>query len=132
MAFARFRPVFCASLLAVGCFRALPHKASAEEKLDATQLIALAKAASPQLRDAITASFAAKELQEGTSWAGRGPDFFFALEAEAKPELIIVPRRAPRKFGTQPKFAAAGFATDDPVRDCVPRVLRFPGCRRGW
>jgi enterochelin esterase family protein len=89
MAFARFRPVFCASLLAVGCFRALPHKASAEEKLDATQLIALAKAASPQLRDAITASFAEKELQEGTSWAGRGPDFFFALEAEAKPELII-------------------------------------------
>jgi enterochelin esterase-like enzyme len=61
------------------------------EKLNATQLVELAKAGSPGLRDAIGASFEVKDLKEGTAWAGRGPDFFFAVEAEgqAAPQLMI-------------------------------------------
>jgi enterochelin esterase-like enzyme len=53
--------------------------------------VELAKAGSPGLRDAIGASFEVKDLKEGTAWAGRGPDFFFAVEAEgqAAPQLMI-------------------------------------------
>ncbi|MGA2300377.1 MAG: alpha/beta hydrolase-fold protein [Candidatus Acidiferrum sp.] len=61
----------------------------AAEKLNATQLIELAKSKSPGLQDAITASFEAKVLREGAAWAGRGPDFFFATEAASEPALVI-------------------------------------------
>jgi len=61
----------------------------AAEKSTATQLVELAKALSPGLRDAIASTFEAKDLKEGTAWAGRGPDFFFAVQAQAKPELFI-------------------------------------------
>ena len=86
------------------------ENASAGDKMSAPQLIELAKAASPKLHDAITAAFDAKELQEGTAWAGRGPDFFFALEAVGKPELIIDDRAGPRMqplAGSQLWYAAA-------------------------
>jgi enterochelin esterase family protein len=63
--------------------------ASAAEKLNATQLIELARTASPKLEEAITATFEAKDLREGTAWTGRGPDLFFVLEAATKPELLI-------------------------------------------
>jgi len=63
--------------------------ALAAEKSTATQLIDLAKSASPSLREAINSSFEAKDLKEGTAWMGRGPDFFFAIQAQAKPELLI-------------------------------------------
>jgi enterochelin esterase-like enzyme len=77
-------------LLAACAFAmAMPGRVCAAEKSTATQLTALAKSNSPQLRDAITATFEAKELKEGTAWAGRGPEFFFALEAPAKPQLLI-------------------------------------------
>jgi enterochelin esterase family protein len=62
---------------------------SGGEKMNATQLIELARANAPGLRDAITSSFDAKDLKEGTAWMGRGPEFFFATEAAAKPKLII-------------------------------------------
>jgi enterochelin esterase family protein len=58
-------------------------------KSNATQLIELATSNSPGLRDAITASLAAKDLKDGTAWMGRGPDFFFATEAPSKPALFI-------------------------------------------
>ncbi len=63
--------------------------ASATVKFTATQLIDLAKTPGPGLRDAIAATFDAKDLKEGTAWAGHGPDFFFALESTAKPQLLI-------------------------------------------
>ena len=50
-------------------------------KLNATQLIALAKSNPASLRDAIQSSFDEKDLKAGVAWAGRGPDFFFATEA---------------------------------------------------
>jgi len=63
--------------------------AFAAEKRSAPQLIDLANAHSASLREAITASFDAKDLKEGTGWAGRGPDFFFATEAASQPSLVI-------------------------------------------
>ena len=67
----------------------------ATEKSDATQLIALAKSNRPGLRDAITATLDTNELKDGTAWIARGPDFFFATEAPAKPELFIDGRSGP-------------------------------------
>jgi enterochelin esterase-like enzyme len=75
-------------LLSLTCFASAPQ-VFASEKLNATQLTDLAKTGSSKLLDAITATFDVRDLKDGTAWAGRGPDFFFALEAQAKPELII-------------------------------------------
>ena len=61
----------------------------AAEKSTATQLIAMAKSNSPALHDAISATFDAKDLKEGTAWIGQGPDFFFATEAASQPTLVI-------------------------------------------
>ncbi len=63
--------------------------AFAAEKKSAPQLIDLAKSNNAGLRDAITASFDAKDLTEGTAWAGRGPDFFFAVQSPSQPSLVI-------------------------------------------
>jgi enterochelin esterase-like enzyme len=72
---------FLAALLAAPAFAA--------EKSSAPQLIELAKSNSPALHDAITTTFDAKDLKEGTAWIGRGPDFFFATEASSQPALVI-------------------------------------------
>jgi len=64
-------------------------EAGAAEKASAEQLIEMAKANSPGLRDAIVATLDAKELKEGTAWIASGPEFLFATEAAAKPELFI-------------------------------------------
>jgi hypothetical protein len=66
-----------------------PAQQNAQQKMQAPDLIALAKSGKPGLSAAITASFDAKALQEGTAWIGRGPDFFFAIQTEAKPSLVI-------------------------------------------
>jgi enterochelin esterase-like enzyme len=63
--------------------------ACAAEKPSAPQLISLANSNSPGLREAITAAFDAQDLKEGTAWAGRGSDFFFATEAGSEPSLFI-------------------------------------------
>jgi enterochelin esterase-like enzyme len=61
----------------------------AAEKSTAVQLIELAKSNSPVLKDAITNTLDAKDLKEATAWIGHGPDFFFAVEASAKPTLVV-------------------------------------------
>ncbi len=71
------------------CSLALVASALGAEKLTAPQLIELAKSNGPSLRDAITATFEPKDLKEGTAWAGRGSDFFFATEASSQPSLVI-------------------------------------------
>jgi enterochelin esterase-like enzyme len=63
--------------------------AFAAEKRSAQQLTDLAKSHSPALQEAITASFDAKDLKEGTAWSGHGPDFFFALETGSQPALVV-------------------------------------------
>src|SRR5271156_1382212 len=63
--------------------------AVAQQKLSAPQLIDLAKSHSATLETAITATFDAKDLKEGTAWAGHGPDFFFATESASQPTLVI-------------------------------------------
>ena len=74
---------------------ALMGSAFAGQKLSAPQLIDLANSHNAGLRDAVSASFEAKDLKEGTAWAGRGPDFFFAIEAAASPSLIVDDKPAP-------------------------------------
>jgi len=59
------------------------------EKMTAPQLIDLAKSNSANLREAITATFDARDLKEGTAWTGHGPDFFFATQAPSQPSLVI-------------------------------------------
>jgi len=73
-------------LVVIGLFASLGR---AVEKLGAPELIALARAHSPDLRASIEASFDGKNLKEGSAWAGRGPEFFFALEAGSTPTLMI-------------------------------------------
>ncbi len=70
-------------LISSSCFAA--------DKLTAPQLIALAKAKSNHaaLQSAVTATFEERQLKEGTAWAGQGPDFFFALESQSRPALVI-------------------------------------------
>lgn len=75
--------------LAAILFLLLGGPAFSAEKFTATQLIELAKSNSPALTDAITNTFDAKDLKDGTAWIGHGPDFFFALEATSKPALMI-------------------------------------------
>ena len=72
----------------------------AAEKSTAPQLIELAKSNSPALHDAITATFEAKDLREGTAWAGHGPEFFFAIDSSSQPSLLIdsAPGPQPRKL----------------------------------
>ena len=79
---------------------ALGAPAFAAEKSTAPQLIELAKSGNPALRDAIIATFEAKDLKEGNAWAGRGPDFFFAIDAPSQPSLLIdgAPGPQPRKL----------------------------------
>ena len=74
----------------------LASSAFAAEKLTAPQLIELAKSKRAALHDAVVASFDAKDLKEGTAWAGNGADFFFATEAATRPELIIDDTPGPR------------------------------------
>ena len=59
------------------------------EKMTAPQLISLAQSHSAGLADGIHSTFTQKELQEGTAWAGKGHDFFFALQSATPPALFI-------------------------------------------
>jgi len=70
-------------------FLCLVAAAQAAEKRSAPELIELANSHDVGLRDAISASFDAKDLKEGTAWSGHGPDFFFATEAASQPSLVI-------------------------------------------
>lgn len=63
--------------------------AGAADKLTAPQLVEMAKAHSPELRAAIEATLDAKQLKAGTAWAGHGSQFFFAVESEDAPMLVI-------------------------------------------
>jgi hypothetical protein len=63
--------------------------AFAQQKLQAPDLIALAKSGKPELRVAITGTFDSGALQDGTAWIGHGPDFFFAVETDIAPSLVI-------------------------------------------
>jgi enterochelin esterase-like enzyme len=77
------------TLRALSICLVLTMPALAAEKLSAPELIDLARNHSANLHDAITASFDAKDLKEGTAWAGHGPDFIFATEATSQPSLVI-------------------------------------------
>jgi len=74
----------------------LTTSALATEKMSAPQLISLANSNPAGLREAIITTFDAKDLKEGTAWAGRGPDFFFTTEAASEPSLFIDSAAGPK------------------------------------
>ena len=78
-----------AALLFIAMLTATVTHATPPEKSTAPQLIELAKSDSPQLHDAIVATFDAKDLKEGKAFIGQGPEFFFATESGSKPALFI-------------------------------------------
>ncbi len=91
-----FRKI-CAGVLAIVCVgMAVVSPCAAAEKLNATQLIDLAKSNGPGLSEAITASLDAKALKEGKAWAGRHDDFFFATEADSEPTLFLDDAAGPK------------------------------------
>lgn len=83
---------------------AAPGYLQGADKLTAERLIAMAKAHDPKLAEGIAATFDEKQLKAGTAWAGHGSNFFFAVEANAAPELKIDgasgPAMQPLKDGT--------------------------------
>jgi enterochelin esterase-like enzyme len=85
----RILRISAAILLLTAIFTANSTPAAPPEKSTAPQLIELAKSNSPQLRDAIVATFDAKDLKEGKAFLGQGPDFFFATESSSTPALFI-------------------------------------------
>src|SRR5580692_5030027 len=70
-----------ATLLLTSMFTTTPTRATPPEKSAAPQLIELAKSNSPQLHNAIVATFDPNDLQSGKAFIGQGPDFFFATES---------------------------------------------------
>ena len=84
----RTLPVLLLALLAFAKLSAF-----AAEKMTAPELISLAQAHSASLADGINATFTPKELQEGTAWAGKGHDFFFALQSAVPPHSLSMAAR---------------------------------------
>jgi len=84
--------------------------AVAANKMTAPQLADLARSNPGELISAISSTFDAKELKNGTAWTGLGPDFFFATESNTQPSLFIdgSPGPAMRQFpGTLLWYVAA-------------------------
>src|SRR5258708_24640352 len=63
--------------------------AQAADKPTAPQLIELARQKSHNLAEALGASLGEEKLKKGTAFAGEGPDFIWAVESEARPEIYI-------------------------------------------
>src|SRR5712692_8209353 len=68
--------------------------AQAADKPTAPQLIELARQKSHNLAEALGASLGEEKLNRGTAFAGEGPDFIWAVESEARPEIYIDDRNA--------------------------------------
>ncbi len=97
----------------------------AAEKLNATQLIELAKSKSPGLHDAVMRSFEAKDLKEGKAWAGLGPDFFFATEAASEPALFIDEKPGPKMQGLAGSNLWYAVAHVEPLGESTHFITRW-------
>jgi enterochelin esterase-like enzyme len=103
-----------ALLLILILIAALSQRASAQQKLQAPELIALADSGKPGLREAITSTFEAKALQDGIAYNSHGPQFFFAVEIAATPTLVIDER--PSKPMKQVAGSNIWYATIDDMK----------------
>jgi enterochelin esterase-like enzyme len=63
--------------------------ALAAEKRSVEELTRLANSQDSRLSEAIAATFDEKDLKDGTAWIGHGSSFFFALETDSQPSLVI-------------------------------------------
>jgi enterochelin esterase-like enzyme len=77
------------TLLALLAVSVPSHLPAQQKKMGADELTALAHAGKPGLGDAITASFDAKALGEGTAYSSHGPSFFFAVQSAESPTLVL-------------------------------------------
>ncbi len=87
----------------------------AAEKRNALQLIELARTDGPGLPEAIAASLDTKALAEGKAWAGHGPDFFFATEADSEPSLFVDDAVTPKMKRVAGSKLWYGIARIEPV-----------------
>jgi enterochelin esterase-like enzyme len=76
-------------LLPAALFLCSTASLSAAEKLTAPELIHLAQQNPSGLKGAIADAFTAKDLQAGTAFSGRLSDFFFVIEAQKQPAIVI-------------------------------------------
>src|SRR5207245_9746878 len=66
----------------------------AADRLTAPQLIELARQKAHNLAEALGASLGEEKVKKGTAFAGEGPDYIWAVESEARPEIYIDDRAA--------------------------------------
>lgn len=97
------------AILAAGCCAQQAPAGGNGEKTSAMELTAMARSGSPDLPQAIVATFETKQLAEGTAWSGHGHDFFFATQAAGTPHLLIDGRSGPDMLPAAPGlwYAAA-------------------------
>ena len=72
-------------LLLVLCF---PLPLHAAQRLSAPELIAMEKSGKP-MKEAVLATFTEDTMKKGTAFVFHGGDFFFAVEADSTPALVI-------------------------------------------
>jgi enterochelin esterase family protein len=98
----------CAKALVL--FSLLSIAAYPADKSTAPQLIGMARSADPNLAAAISVTIPAEALKKGTAWVGRGPEFFFAIDSKAAPEIVIDGNPGPamqRAAGSELWYAVA-------------------------
>jgi enterochelin esterase-like enzyme len=105
--------------------------ANPPEKLTAPQLIELAKSNRPALGAAINATFAEKDLKEGTAWSGHSTDFFFATDSASKPELFIDGAAGPAMQQLEATNRWYATAKIEPVRKLHSFYYMVNGARFG-
>lgn len=66
----------------------------AADQLTVPQLIEMAHKKSRDLAAALRASLGEEKLANGTAFAGEGPDFIWAVESDARPEIYVDDRAA--------------------------------------
>ena len=77
------------AFLSLGGIFLLSFHVAMAEKLNAVQLVDLAKESSGKLPQGIRDTFTEAQLKQGAAWAGQGNDFFFAVESNTLPMLYI-------------------------------------------
>jgi enterochelin esterase-like enzyme len=61
----------------------------AADRVSAPELIRLSQTRSPQFREALLASLGEAKIKDGSAFLGQGPDFIWAVQADATPILYV-------------------------------------------
>src|SRR5579863_7955099 len=78
------------------CFAVwIPLAVFAADKPTTPQLLEMARHHSQGLDEALRAAMGDEKVKKGTAFAGEGPDFVFAIESDAQPNLFVDDQSAP-------------------------------------